>query len=86
LLDDTHLRFFTGRTVLELFESAGYVFADLDRLKVHPRDTELRIDPAVFPPEVAAFAMRQDDATTSSLAAGFHGNPIDPQRSLVTMD
>jgi GT2 family glycosyltransferase/2-polyprenyl-3-methyl-5-hydroxy-6-metoxy-1,4-benzoquinol methylase len=48
LLDDTHLRFFTRESVLELFEDAGYVITEwqrkgspIDQTEVVPTDIEL---------------------------------------------
>jgi 2-polyprenyl-3-methyl-5-hydroxy-6-metoxy-1,4-benzoquinol methylase/uncharacterized protein YbaR (Trm112 family) len=64
LLDDAHLRFFNRRAIYELFESAGYVVSELDRLKADLGATELSVDPGAFPPEVVRFALQQDEATT----------------------
>lgn len=46
LLDDTHIRFFTKKSVLQLFEAAGYVVADLNRITYSPADTEFATAPA----------------------------------------
>lgn len=46
LLDDTHIRFFTKKSVLQLFEAAGYVVADLDRISYSPANTEFSTVPA----------------------------------------
>ncbi|CAL1239967.1 class I SAM-dependent methyltransferase [Candidatus Methylocalor cossyra] len=43
LLDDTHIRFFTLKSIHRLFESAGFTVAHLDRVEVAPTDTEFRI-------------------------------------------
>jgi 2-polyprenyl-3-methyl-5-hydroxy-6-metoxy-1,4-benzoquinol methylase len=64
LLDEGHLRFFAKRTLHELFEAAGYLISELQRLHVGLGQTELQIDPARFPAEVVAFAMQNDEATT----------------------
>jgi 2-polyprenyl-3-methyl-5-hydroxy-6-metoxy-1,4-benzoquinol methylase len=64
LLDDTHLRFFTKRTLYDLFEASGYVVSELHRLREGLARTELQIALALFPPEVVAFAMQHDEATT----------------------
>jgi 2-polyprenyl-3-methyl-5-hydroxy-6-metoxy-1,4-benzoquinol methylase len=42
LLDNTHIRFFTKKTVYTAFEEAGYLIASLDRISGAERDTEFR--------------------------------------------
>jgi GT2 family glycosyltransferase/2-polyprenyl-3-methyl-5-hydroxy-6-metoxy-1,4-benzoquinol methylase len=64
LLDDAHLRFFSLRAIRELFESTGYVIAEIGRIKAEPASTEFRTDLAAFPPEVVEFVLRHDEATT----------------------
>ena len=40
LLDDTHIRFFTKRSLLALFEDAGYLVIELRRAECDPAETE----------------------------------------------
>jgi O-antigen biosynthesis protein len=60
LLDETHLRFFTRRSIQELLESTGYVIAELSRIKMELSAIKL----AAFPREIVEFALRQDEALT----------------------
>lgn len=64
LLDNTHLRFFTRQSVSQLFEAAGYVISQLDRLHADPSATEFLTRTADLPPEVVRFALQQEEATT----------------------
>jgi 2-polyprenyl-3-methyl-5-hydroxy-6-metoxy-1,4-benzoquinol methylase len=64
LLDEGHLRFFAKKSLHELFEAAGYLISELQRLHQGLEQTELQVDPARFPAEVVAFAMQNDEATT----------------------
>jgi 2-polyprenyl-3-methyl-5-hydroxy-6-metoxy-1,4-benzoquinol methylase len=49
LLDDTHLRFFTRESIVDLFESSGFVVSRWLRRRIELRDSE--IDPG---PEISA--------------------------------
>ncbi|MDQ2724075.1 MAG: class I SAM-dependent methyltransferase [Actinomycetota bacterium] len=49
LLDDTHLRFFTRSSVMELHEGAGLTPVDHRRVVHDPFGTEITLDPADFP-------------------------------------
>ena len=40
LLDDTHIRFFTKKTIFQMFENAGFFISSLDRVIKAPQDTE----------------------------------------------
>jgi GT2 family glycosyltransferase/2-polyprenyl-3-methyl-5-hydroxy-6-metoxy-1,4-benzoquinol methylase len=60
LLDEAHLRFFTRRSIQELFEATGYVIAELSRITVELSATQR----AAFSPEIVEFALRQAEALT----------------------
>jgi len=45
LLDDTHLRFFTRRSVYDVFEQAGYLIVGIIEKRLTPEDTEFEIQP-----------------------------------------
>ena len=45
LLDDTHVRFFTKKSIIHLFEKAGYYIAAWDRITKSPHETEFGIRP-----------------------------------------
>ena len=45
LLDNTHIHFFTKRTIFETFEKAGFLITELDRVRAKPSDTEFKTVP-----------------------------------------
>lgn len=45
LLDETHIRFFTRKTLLKTIDDAGYMVVDLQRVCVQPEDTEFNTRP-----------------------------------------
>lgn len=46
LLDDTHIRFFTKRTITRTFEDAGFIVTRLQRSEVKPEHTEFKTKPS----------------------------------------
>jgi len=44
LLDDTHIRFFTYDTLLDLIESAGLIVTDIERITTNAFETEIAVD------------------------------------------
>ncbi|MEW6447354.1 MAG: glycosyltransferase [Bacillota bacterium] len=52
LLDDTHLRFFTGETIQGLFEESGYTVSVWDRVILGPDATEFEVDIGRYPEQV----------------------------------
>ena len=77
LLDDTHLRFFTRESIVDLFESSGFVIStwlrrriELDDAEIHPRvnvpdelDAELRADPEATTYQFVVSAIPTDAAS-----------------------
>lgn len=55
LMDRTHLRFFDKESLSILLEPCGLYIAQLDRVVVHPRDTEMKIPWDSYPREVTAY-------------------------------
>lgn len=51
LLDDTHMRFLSRRSIYELFESTGYVIAELSRIEIAPASTEFQNEARELPAE-----------------------------------
>jgi 2-polyprenyl-3-methyl-5-hydroxy-6-metoxy-1,4-benzoquinol methylase len=43
LLDDTHIRFFTKKTIYQTFERAGFAVCNLDRVICRPDETEFNV-------------------------------------------
>lgn len=42
LLDDTHIHFFTKRTLVRMVEDASYLVAELNRIEIRPESTEFK--------------------------------------------
>lgn len=55
LLDKTHLRFFDKHSLSMFLEEAGYYISQIDRVIIHPRDTELKTPWDNYPREVTAY-------------------------------
>ena len=55
LLDRTHLHFFDKDRMLRLFDETGYLVAEVDRVLIHPRDTEMKTAWDKYPREVTAY-------------------------------
>jgi 2-polyprenyl-3-methyl-5-hydroxy-6-metoxy-1,4-benzoquinol methylase len=64
LLDDTHLRFFTKKSILSLFRNAGYEIILWDRVIVNPKDTEFQTDLDSYPYSLLSFFENGSDALT----------------------
>lgn len=64
LLDRTHVRFFTRRSLLELLASAGLASVDFRRTTADPLGVEVRIDPENLPDGVVEWMNAQPDADT----------------------
>lgn len=67
LLDNTHLRFFTAKTVQELCLRAGYRIERMERTKTAlfaPTDTMPKLDPSEFDPSVIAEIRRDPEHDT----------------------
>ncbi|MGH3079760.1 MAG: methyltransferase domain-containing protein [Gaiellaceae bacterium] len=63
LLDDTHLRFFTRASIVDLFESAGFVVSTWRRRRVDPQDAEITPPPDI-PDAVGAWLGSDPELTT----------------------
>jgi 2-polyprenyl-3-methyl-5-hydroxy-6-metoxy-1,4-benzoquinol methylase len=63
LLDRTHLRFFTRKSIEELFSDAGYVIRALDRFEKPIDATEIPV-PKDTPPELLEALAADEDART----------------------
>lgn len=55
LMDETHLRFFDKDSFNRILESSGFFISVLDRVIVHPKDTELKTSWDNYPREVTAY-------------------------------
>eukprot|EP00831_Metopus_contortus_P068419 TRINITY_DN61189_c0_g1_i2.p2 TRINITY_DN61189_c0_g1~~TRINITY_DN61189_c0_g1_i2.p2 ORF type:complete len:164 (-),score=40.84 TRINITY_DN61189_c0_g1_i2:83-574(-) len=55
LLDTTHLKFYDRNHLLQLLDEKGYLVSRLDRVIVHPRDTEFKTEWEKYPREVTAY-------------------------------
>jgi 2-polyprenyl-3-methyl-5-hydroxy-6-metoxy-1,4-benzoquinol methylase len=63
LLDDTHLRFFTRESIVDLFESAGFVVSTWRRRKIDLGQTEIQ-PPSGLPENVRAWLGEDPELTT----------------------
>jgi ADP-ribose pyrophosphatase YjhB (NUDIX family) len=61
---DTHLRFFTLKTIKELVESSGFVMTKLNRVRVPAFETELTVDRFAVPTAVLDDVLRDPEAET----------------------
>lgn len=64
LLDETHLRFFTHASLVELFERSGYVITSFDRITCPLFGTELGVRAEMFPPEAVRWIAQDPESTT----------------------
>ena len=64
LLDDTHLRFFTRRSLNEMIDQAGFVKTDELRTTAPPFETEIPVFPAEFPPGIVDALADETDSDT----------------------
>lgn len=55
LLDKTHLRFFDKDGITLLLDEAGFYISRLQRIMIHPRDTEMKTPWDSYPREVTAY-------------------------------
>jgi 2-polyprenyl-3-methyl-5-hydroxy-6-metoxy-1,4-benzoquinol methylase len=63
LLDDTHLRFFTRESIVDLFESTGFVVSTWRRRRIEPGDAEIS-PPADVPENVQSWLGSDPELTT----------------------
>ena len=64
LLDDTHLRFFTRRSIDELLDRAGLIGIDLRRTIASPFETEITVRAEDYPPALLEQILEDPDAST----------------------
>lgn len=64
LLDDTHLRFFTKKSILSLFRNTGYEIVLWDRVIVKPEDTEFQTVLDSYPHSLMSFFESGSEALT----------------------
>jgi hypothetical protein len=63
LLDETHLRFFTRESIVDLFESAGFVVSAWRRRRIEPADAEIS-PPSDLPESVHSWLGSDPELTT----------------------
>jgi 2-polyprenyl-3-methyl-5-hydroxy-6-metoxy-1,4-benzoquinol methylase len=63
LLDDTHLRFFTRESIVDLFESTGYVVSRWRRRRIEADDAEISSPPDV-PKDIRSWLGSDPELTT----------------------
>ena len=55
LLDRTHLHFFDKESLSALLDETGYLISQLDRVIIHPRDTEMKTPWDSYPRDITAY-------------------------------
>jgi 2-polyprenyl-3-methyl-5-hydroxy-6-metoxy-1,4-benzoquinol methylase len=64
LLDDTHLRFFTLKTIQEMVHRSGFVIIDLQRVRIPAFETEIGVDRSSVTTAVLDAALADPEAET----------------------
>lgn len=64
LMDRTHLRFFTLKTIREMIHGVGFVITDLRRVRMPAFETELDIDRAQIDTELLSSILEDPEAET----------------------
>jgi hypothetical protein len=64
LLDDTHLRFYTRKSILSLFRNSGYEVVLWERVIVKPEDTEFQTVLATYPASFLSFFATESESHT----------------------
>lgn len=64
LLDNTHLRFFTKKSIVSLFNNSGYEIVHWDRVILKPEDTEFKTDLGNYPNCVSSYIGLGEEALT----------------------
>lgn len=64
LLDRTHLRFFTRRSMLDLFRRGGYRIETVDTVVQAPERTEFQTKLEELPPRLRSYLLKHKDALT----------------------
>ncbi len=64
LLDDTHLKFFTKKSILSLFKEIGYEIVIWDRVIVNPEDTEFKTVLSNYPDSLLSYFGAGSEALT----------------------
>jgi len=64
LLDRTHLKLFTRKSVLEMLQRSGYRLRDLERVEWMPDQTEFQRDIEACPPRLRDYLLAHPDSLT----------------------
>jgi O-antigen biosynthesis protein len=64
LLDESHLRFFTKKSILSLFTKSGFKIVHWDRMILSPEDTEFQTPMEEFPHSLLEFVGTGSEALT----------------------
>jgi 2-polyprenyl-3-methyl-5-hydroxy-6-metoxy-1,4-benzoquinol methylase len=87
LLDDTHIRFFTRESIGELFESAGFVVSEVERMMVDLFGTELPVSADEFSAEILERVEADPESRTYQFVVrALVDNGLDVVRKLAARD
>ncbi len=64
LLDKTHLRFFTKKSIMQLFNETGYEIRSWNRQIVMPKDSEHKVDLDKFPRSLISYFGNEEEIFT----------------------
>jgi 2-polyprenyl-3-methyl-5-hydroxy-6-metoxy-1,4-benzoquinol methylase len=64
LLDETHIKFFTLKTIKEMVKSAGLTIVDLQRVRIPAFETELKVDRRRVPTKILNDILADPEAET----------------------
>ena len=64
LLDDTHIRFFTKKSILAMFRDAGFEIVQWDRVIIKPENTEFKTNLFSYPQSLLTFLQDGSEALT----------------------
>ena len=64
LLDNTHVRFFTRHSLVNLLHNSGLGIVSIDQIELDPRHTEFDFHPDSFPPKLFNLLASRADALT----------------------
>lgn len=60
LLDNTHLKLYTKKTIIDLFEESGYMARVVGKTEIYPQFSEFAIDVSSFSPDIVDYIYKNN--------------------------